>query len=91
MINQFVVRRDGNDIATGQGRGRLKRATIDVSADIPLVHQVFLFWLIGARHRPGKRIPGGSAADGPIPGSTGYGASGATNVGTGGGFDVGPT
>lgn len=83
--NRFVVRQESTEVATGFGARRFKRARLDINTGMSLEHQVFLLWLIGGDHRPAKRARGGSAADGPIPGSTAFGGFGA------GGADVGPT
>lgn len=86
LRSQFVVRRDGTDIAAGTGARRLKRATLDANADIPVEHEVFLLWLIGGDHRSPKGSRGGSTIGPPVPGQQAYGAGGLVD---GGGFDGG--
>lgn len=84
LQNQFVVRRDGSDIASGVGAGRLRRPTLDVDAGMPIEHEVFLLWLIGGDHRFSKKSSGGSTIGPPVPGQSSMGGGL-----DGGGFDGG--
>ncbi|UPK75951.1 hypothetical protein MU582_04760 [Nocardioidaceae bacterium SCSIO 66511] len=62
--NRYVVRRAGSEIGSGSG-GR--RASLDLSVSVPVEHEVFLFWLIGAKHRGAKSPGAGGSTMGPSP------------------------
>ncbi|UYM03814.1 hypothetical protein [Solicola gregarius] len=64
---RYVVRRDGSEIGTASG-GRPARAAVEISIGIPVEHEVFLLWLVGAKHRGAKHTAGpGASTMGPSP------------------------